>query len=223
MAKRKDPGSLSGAGSTRRGTPPLRQSSGQALRIIPNKNRVRQVAPTRRKLFDAAAEAEFLEWFAATCNISLAARKAGFHYRTVLRHWREDPAFGDECQAALGLGYIRLEALAVRSATEALTRKPRRVKGDRPAPPETLAMDPMTALQLLREHKRGVAGLPGGSGRGAKPGPAPKKWTFEEAIVALDKKLRALGVRHGIPDDAEGLAEPPPDARGAGETDARPA
>lgn len=63
-------------------------------RIIPNKNRVRQVAPTRRKLFGEAAKDEFLEWFAATCNCSLAARKTGFHYRTVIRHWREDEAFG---------------------------------------------------------------------------------------------------------------------------------
>ena len=193
MALRKD--------GTRRGSLPLR--------IIPNKNRRFQVAPTRRKLFGAKAQAEFLEWFAATCNISLAARKCGFHYRTVLRHWREDPAFGAECEAALGLGYIRLEALAVRSATEALMRKPRRVKGDRAAPAETLAMDPTVALQLLREHKRGLAGLPGGSGRGAKPGPAPKRWTFDESIALLDKKLRALGARHGV-EPGRGADEAPP-------------
>lgn len=71
-------------------------------------------------------------------------------------------------------------------------------------------MDATVALQLLREHKRGLAGLPGGSGRGAKPGPAPKQWTFEEAIVALDKKLRALGLRHGIPADDDAAGEAPP-------------
>ena len=28
-----------------------------------------------------------------------------------------------------------------------------------------------------------------------------RRWTFEEAMVALDKKLRSLGLRHGIPGD----------------------
>src|SRR5690349_6382638 len=86
------------------------------LRIIPNKNRRAQVAPTTRKLFDEAAKAEFLEWFAATCNCTLSARKTGFHYRTVIRHWREDEAFGARCEAALKMGYPRLEELALRAA-----------------------------------------------------------------------------------------------------------
>jgi hypothetical protein len=28
-----------------------------------------------------------------------------------------------------------------------------------------------------------------------------KRWTFEEAMAALDKRLRSLGLRHGIPGD----------------------
>jgi hypothetical protein len=190
MARRKD--------GTRRGSLPLRQ----APRIITNKNRHRQVAPTRRKLFDDAAKDEFLEWFAATCNCSLSARKCGFHYRTVLRHWREDEAFGERCEAALKMGYVRLEELALKAALDALSPKRRRPpKGDRPPPPEHFRMDPMTAVQLLREHKRHLAGQAGGSGRGAKPGPRGRTWTFDESIRLLDKKLRAFGLRHGIPDD----------------------
>lgn len=116
MALRKD--------GTRRGTPsphdPVRTAPGSPQpcpghgdRIIPNKNRTLQIAPTRRKLFGRKAKDAFLEWFAATCNISLAARKCGFHYRTVLRHWREDIVFGAQCEEALKLGYVRLEALAL--------------------------------------------------------------------------------------------------------------
>ncbi len=181
--------------------------SGEPPRIVPNKNRRVQVAPApgRRKLFDEAAQDEFLEWFAATCNCSLSARKTGFHYRTVLRHWREDEAFGARCEAALHMGYPRLEELALRAAVEALSPERRKPpKGDRPPPPEHFKMDPMTAVQLLREHKRHLAGLAGGSGRDAKPGPkAKKKWTFDEAIAALDKRLRSLGLRYGIPEDWE--------------------
>ena len=58
------------------GARPLSQAQ---ARIVPNKHRKLQVAPTRRKLFGAKPKAEFLEWFAATCNISLSARKVGFH------------------------------------------------------------------------------------------------------------------------------------------------
>jgi hypothetical protein len=165
-------------------------------RIIPNKNRTRQIAPTSRKLFDDAAKDEFLEWFAATCNCSLSARKIGFNYRTVIRHWREDEAFGERCEAALKMGYARLEELALRAAAEALSPKKRRPpQGDWAPPPEHFAMDPMTAVQLLREHKRHLAGLAGGSGRGAKPGAPPTKWNFDDAFEALEKELKIFGYR----------------------------
>jgi hypothetical protein len=197
---------------------------GRSPRIIPNKNRRLQVAPTRRKLFGEGAKAEFLEWFAATANCSLSARKVGFHYRTVLRHWREDEAFGERCEAALKMGYPRLEELALRAAEVALKRAAATsIKGDRTPPPEHFRMDPMTALNLLREHKRHLAGLAGGSGAWAKPGRPPKRISFEEAMVALDKKLRSLGLRHGIPADwdppgpADGEAKPADGAPPEGE------
>jgi hypothetical protein len=200
MARRKD--------GTRRGSPPLR--------IIRNKNRRLQVAPTRRKLFDEAAKGEFLEWFAATCNCSLAARKVGFHYRTVLRHWREDEDFGARCEAALHMAYPRLEELALRAAEEALKRAAGEpIKGDREPPPEHFRMDPSTALQLLREHKRHLAGLAGGSGRGAKPGPPLTRWNFDDAMKLLAKRLQALGFKPTpLEDGGPPRAEPPPAAPG---------
>ena len=40
-------------------------------RIVPSRNREAQVRRDgERKLFDSAAKAEFLEWFAASCNCS---------------------------------------------------------------------------------------------------------------------------------------------------------
>lgn len=192
MARRKD--------GTRRGTLPLR--------IIPNKNRRRQLAPTSRRLFDDAAKAEFLEWFAATCNASLSARKTGFHYRTALRHWREDASFGRDCEAALRMGYVRLEELALRSAAAALSQNKRcTIRGDRPAPPETFAMDASVALQLLREHKLGLAGLTGGSGRGAKRGRAPAAAPNAEVLDALVKRLRAFGIRVSEEEAQAGAAD----------------
>jgi hypothetical protein len=174
MARRKD--------GTRRGSLPLR--------IIASKNRKAQVAPTTRKLFDDAAKAEFLEWFAATCNLSLAARKTGFHYRTVIRHWRADAAFGAACRETLEIAYLRLEALALQAAAAALDPARRfAVDGEREAPTETLAMSVADALQLLREHKRGVRGGPPKAGR------APAAASNDEVIAALVKRLQAFGLR----------------------------
>lgn len=195
MVRRKD--------GTRRGTPPPR--------IIPNKHRRLQIAPTRRKLFGEKAKDEFLEWFAATCNASLSARKAGFHYRTVIRHWREDEAFGARCEAALRMGYVRLEELALRAAEEALSPKARRPpKGDRAPPEEHFRMDPMTAVQLLREHGRALAGLAGGSGAGAKRGQRPRIATNAEVRAALSKRLTAYRAR--VRGQKPGEEAPSPDA-----------
>lgn len=175
--------------SERDGAPPS-TGSGRDQRIIPSKNRRLQVAPTSRKLFDEKAKDEFLEWFAATANCSLSARKTGFHYRTVIRHWREDEAFGERCEAALKMGYPRLEELALRAAEAPPKRAATTsVKGDREPPPEHFRMYASTALRLPRDHWRHLAGLPGGSGRGARPGAPPTKWSFDAAFEALDKEL----------------------------------
>ena len=206
------------AGAGRAGKAGTTRRIGKAPRIVPNKNRIRQVAPTRRKLFGDEAKDEFLEWFAATCNISLAARKTGFHYRTVLRHWREDEAFGARCEGALGMGYVRLEALALQGAEAALSGKTPRLKGDRAAPAETLAMDPSVALQLLRDHKRGSAGG-AGSGPGSKPGRRPRVASNAEVKEALAKALKAFEARvkareRSAPPGAEDGDPPPAPADG---------
>lgn len=190
-----------------------RMKSVEPIRIVRNKNRRVQIAPTGRKLFDDEAKDNFLEWFAATCNCALSARKAGFHYRTVIHHWREDPAFGERCEGALRMGYVRLEELALRAAEDALSPKKRRPpKGDRTPPAEHFRMDPSVALQLLREHGRALAGLPGGSGRNAKRGAPLKRMSFDEAIISLDKKLKAFGMRRGI--TAEAIEPPTPGGGG---------
>jgi len=51
----------------------------------------------------------------------------------------------------------------------------------------------MTLLARYDRRDGRVAGRGIGHGR-------QRRWTFEEAIAALDKRLRALGLRHGIPD-----------------------
>jgi hypothetical protein len=173
-------------------------------------------------LFGKAAKAEFLEWFAATCNISLSARKTGFHYRTVIRHWREDPEFGAQCVEALRLGYPQLEALALEGAIEALSPAPKgRGRGrsrakpadEAAAAPGTVTMTGTEALQLLREHKRSLAAGTPGSGVAPKQGRRPRVATYEEvrvavakALVVFERRVRAMG--YEIPDDPPSFEGP---------------
>jgi len=163
---------------------------GARVRILPNKNRKLQIAPTRRKLFTRKAKDAFLEWFGATCNASLSARKVGFDYRTVFRHRREDAVFGAEWEEVLRLGYGRLEEVALREAERALTPRRRRSAPSLRAGAAGMAvvMTPQDALQLLREHKRGLAGI-------AKPGRAPTVASNAEVFEALVTRLRAFGIR----------------------------
>lgn len=158
--------------------------SSEEERIVPNKNRPLQVAPTRRKLFTAEMKKTFLEWLAATCNVSLSARRTGIHYRTACRHRTEDPLFAEGWERALKQGCARLEAKVIETRRQAL---PIGIEGDWDAP-EMDEIDPHIALQLLREHKAWLAGK-------RKPGPKPRVATNAEVREALIRGLRAFGVR----------------------------
>lgn len=166
-------------------------------RIIPNKNRALQAAPTSRKMFDAARKKMFLEWFAGTANLSLSARKAGVHYRTVLRHRAEKPAFAEAFDRALEQGEVRLRAWLM----EAREEEARPIAFDASGPgsgdecgedaggdarPANLTVE--QAMQLLRDNaqRRGACG--------PKPGRAPRRGSIDEAGEALIRKLKALGV-----------------------------
>lgn len=142
----------------------LRRSGGRP-RLVRNKRVAVQYAPTRRKLFDAEVKAAFLEWFAATANISLSARKAGIHYRTVLRHRMDDPAFAADMERALEVGLVRVRAWALELGEEAGTEIDWEKVAMKP-----VNLTPEMALQLLREHERRQAaelkGTAFGPGRG---------------------------------------------------------
>lgn len=172
-----------------------------AERIVPNKNRRLQVAPTRRKLFTAAMKADFLEWLAATCNVCLSARRTGIHYRTALRHRTEDPVFAEAWARALDQGLARLEAKLVETR---IREEPIALDGDREAP-EMEAIDPWLALQLLREHRRNLYGK-------RRPGRRPRMASNAEVRAALVKRLAIFGFRVTAETEAEGTGAGPEQA-----------
>lgn len=170
-------------------------------RIHANRNRQVQVARTGgRKLFDEAAKAVFLEWFAATCNQTWSAELAGFNYKTVCRHRMNDPAFAEAWDRAEEQGVARLRAKQLETK-----RRPLKigVEGDWDAP-EMDDIDPILASQLLREHE-GRRRRDGPR----KPGRTPRVATNAEVRAALVKRLAVYGVRV--------FGEPPSPSPPAGE------
>jgi hypothetical protein len=167
--------------------------------IAPNANRALQRRTVRRRRFDDARKRIFLDHFAGTADAHAAAAAAGVGYSTIVQHRRSDTEFGAACEEALAIAYAALEAEAVRQRLEAQRRLR---EGISPAGEITKEFD--RVLQLLARYRR-----PDGRIALRTVGPGrERRWSFDEAIVALDKRLRALGVRHDIP--AEPIALPPP-------------
>jgi len=152
---------------------------------------------SRRVRFTRERKQAFLDHFAGSCNLAAAAEAAGVSAATVYEHLRRDPAFAEAFQEALALGYTLIEAEAAGQMRAAQEKY--RIHPDPDAAAMAMSFD--QCLKLLRQWKRRDGTL---SARQVSRGHL-KRWSFDDAIRALDKKLRALGLRHGIPDD-----DPPP-------------
>lgn len=174
-----------------------------------------QLVQRRKKpRFNKARKQVFLEWFAATCNVRLAARQVGVSQATAYRNRMNDPDFAEAWDRALEQGYARLEAKLLEIQFEAV-KEP--IEFDPAFDPETEFPDqklvnPEIAIALLRQHR-------GSTGKGrATRSPAGRVATDEEVRLALAKRLRAFGVRvtaedmrgDGVLPDALRLAAPAP-------------
>jgi hypothetical protein len=169
--------------------------------IAPNANRRLQRRVVRRRLFDDARKRIFLDNFAGTADAHAAAAAAGVGYSTVVQHRRKDPEFADAWDEALHVAYALLEAETLRQRLEAQQRF-----REAPCPTGEMTKEFDRALQLLARYRRpdGRLGMRETS-RGRE-----RRWSFDEAIHALDAKLRAMGVRYGIT-GVEPIALPAPE------------
>ncbi|MEA1015391.1 hypothetical protein [Sphingosinicella sp. LY1275] len=152
-------------------------------RIIPNTNRALQLSKTRRKLFGRARQQAFLEHLAATCNVTTSAREAGVVPGTVYAHRMKNPDFRDGWRVALEQGYARLEAMLLERATSGAERFA--VAGDKEV---DAPFDWDKAIDLLRQHQRGLAG------RTPDNRQRPARVPIEALTEKLVRKLKALGV-----------------------------
>lgn len=181
-----------------------------ALAVHPNNNRIRQVARScRPKLFDAARRRVFLDWFGATCNVTLSAEKAGVAYQTVYKHRRKDAAFAEAWDEALAQGYAALEAGLLSDAVAAEIGNDGIEEDGGSSAPATSPLTFEQRMALLREYRRADGGR-GPRLVGKHPPLPPHIASPEEAEAALIKRLKHFAMRVAEA-DAEGhsVLDPP--------------
>jgi hypothetical protein len=172
-------------------------------RIIPNTNRKLQVTKTRRKLFGKKRQEAFLDHLAATCNVTASAAVAGVCVGTVYAERRRNAAFREAWRVALEQGYARLEAALLERAERGLDRPFDGLRtgpgadGGAGVPAEA---DWNRAMDLMRQHQRGLAGVPHRGGHRIR---RVGTEALEQRIV---RKLKAIGYK--VPEEPE--EAPPP-------------
>lgn len=171
--------------------------------IAPNSKRPLQARAERRRRFDDARKRIFLDHFAGTADAYAACEAAGISYSAFTAHRRKDAEFAAACDEALAVAVAALEAEAVRQRLEA-----QRNLREGLCPKGELPKEFDRVMQLLGYYAR----RDGRIGLRARRHGHMKRWSFDEAILALDKHLRALGARHGI--HAEPILLPPPPGEG---------
>lgn len=132
----------------------------------------------------------FLEHLAGCCNVSAAAEATGMSERSVYTLRLRDDSFAAQWQAALSIGYARLEGLLIERAGGRADVP----GGDVPAA-NASTLDPDLALQLLRQHRAGINGLPRPGG--SQPGKADKQELAAAILRQLDLLNRRLRKRRG--------------------------
>ncbi|HLL30163.1 MAG TPA: hypothetical protein VK403_04120 [Allosphingosinicella sp.] len=165
-------------------------------RIAPTRGRLLQRQKMRWVKFNARRQQIYLDHFAGTADSEAAAAAAGVSTHTVRAHGRKHPEFEAAEREALRHAYARLEAEAVRQRLEAQRRLSENLE-----PTGEIALEFERVMKLLARYDR----KDGRVGRREVGHGRKQRWTFEEAIEALDRKLNALGIRRGIlppdPDD----------------------
>ena len=169
------------------------------VRIAPNANRPLQARAERRRRFDDERKRIFLDHFAGTADALAACEAAGICYSTYTTHRRKDAEFRAACDEALAVAVAGLEAEAVRQRVEA-----QRNLRDGLCPAGEMPKEFDRVMQLLARYDR----RDGRTGLRERGHGHLRRWSFDEAILALDKYLRALGARHSI--HADPIMLPPP-------------
>lgn len=158
-------------------------------RIAPKNGRLLQRQKMRWVKFTPKRQQIYLDHFAGTADSEAAAAAAGVTTHAVRAHARKNPEFEAAEAEALRHAYVKLEAEAVRQRLEAQRRLSEDLE-----PAGEIAEEFERVMKLLARFDR----RDGRVGRREIGHGSSRRWTFDEAIRALDRKLNALGIRRGI-------------------------
>lgn len=131
--------------------------------VVRGTNGVRvQIARARLRQWTPRAEGRFLAALAASCNVKLACAEVGLSVPSAYRHRERWPGFAARWDAAIAVGYDKLDEELVTSALRLLDPEVRDEHDwtDAPIPPMTVDQ----AIQLTGLHLRrakGVGNWPG--------------------------------------------------------------
>jgi hypothetical protein len=186
------------------------------VRIAPANRRLLQRRRRRHVRFDSARRELYVTRLSETCDSVAAAEAAGVHPSTARLHRRMDPVFDAACREALDEGMVFLEAEAVRQRLEAQKRLRAAIERAGPARRPALLAEAGAEFDRVmklfarydRKERRPDSRF--------TPGGRRQERTFEDAIMLLDKKLRAFGVRRGLLPPEESPGEDGPDAPSSG-------
>jgi hypothetical protein len=169
------------------------RAGGPDVRIGPNKHRdVQAVRDGRRRLFKGKAVKQFLNWFAATGNVTWSAQKIGFSDKTIWKHRMNDPRFAEAFDRAFEQSVARNKARMVeRKAKE----RPIAMDGGAgESELEDCDLDRAWALIVEIERAKGRGGgAP--AGRPRRSGRAPQAASNAQVRAELEKRLRAFARR----------------------------
>lgn len=181
------------------------------------------------KRWSRPVEERFFAALAVSGNIAAAARSVGFTASTIAQRRRQWPAFAERMEETLEDAEIALEFRFATSTGgwgglddgdvgSAATMSSGSVE-DAPATEhvaEAPKFDPDLAMRFLKWREQKKRGRD--PSRGGLP---PKRWTFDESIELLEKKLQAFGrrskaeqLKEGWSEDEEGRMIPPGWVRG---------
>jgi hypothetical protein len=174
------------------------------VRIAPANRRLFQRRRRRQVRFTAERREIYLTHFIATGDRVAAAAAAGVSPATVDLHRRNDPVFAEAHREALALCYKRLETEAVRLRLAAQTRLRAAIEAAGDAPSLALLTDEGAEFDRIMKLLDRFDRKPQRPASNFTPGGRRQRWTFDDAIALLDKRLRALGLRRPDPEPDEG-------------------
>jgi len=154
------------------------------VRITPCNRRPLQRRQMSWVRFSESRQQLFLNHFAATADAEASAKRAGVSLSTVNAHRRGHFEFDAAWHEALAHAVALLEAEAVRQRLEVQ----RRLTGNL-HPEGELAQEFERVMKLLARWDRKA----GGTGSSTRPPLERDAWTFDRAIVELERRLTALG------------------------------